>query len=183
MPRNLYLGIVVNLKDCSNNFRITSTAGIKKGDDLALIIFVFFINAVGESISAEWERAGIEDLTIQYYKKDHPKEACHGHIHTTGVRQGESLAFFKSYYVDNSDFLTLSCCDAEKATSLIVKHFRRLGLKIHFGIISAGKAPKTETIFIPDRTKVKRRTARSLHIWLLTSVWNPTSWRDLKSSL
>ena len=48
------MGIVVNLKDCSNNFRITSTAGIKKGDDLALIIFVLFINAVGEFISPKW---------------------------------------------------------------------------------------------------------------------------------
>ena len=59
------------------------------------------------------------------------------------------MALFNSYYVNNSAFLALSRRDAEKATSLIVDHFRRFGLKIHFCIRSAGKASKKEAMFIP----------------------------------
>ena len=86
---------------------------------------------------------------IQYYNQYHLKEARHVHSPTTGVRQGDPLEFFKFYCVNNSTFFTISSHDAEKSTSLIVEHFRQSGLKIHFGIRSAGKASKTEAMIIP----------------------------------
>ena len=85
---------------------------------------------------------------IQYYKQDHPKEVRHDHSLDTSLRQGELLAFFKSYYFNDSVFLTLSRRDVEKATSLIVKHFCRFELKIHFGIRSAGKSSKIEAMCV-----------------------------------
>ena len=141
--RKLYSEIFIEPKGYGKNTSIPSTVSVKQGNNLDPILFFFFINAVGESILPEWEQAGIEAPMIQYYKQDYPKYDHHGHSTTTGVRQGEPLRFFKSYYVKNSDFLTISRRDAEKATSLIVKHFHWLGIKIHFGIRSTGKASKT----------------------------------------
>ena len=145
----LYLDIFIKLKGCGKNIRITSTVCFKHGKNLAPILFVLFINALGESISPEWERAGIEVTMIQYYKQDQPKEARHGHSPATGASQGDPLEFFNSYYVNDSYFLTLSGSAVEKATSLIINHFRRFLLKIHFGIRYYGKAPNTEAMFIP----------------------------------
>ena len=106
--RKPYSDIVLKLKDCDNNVRILSTVAVKQGENLAPIIFVFFIDAVGESILPDWERSGIKAPIIQYYNQYHPKEARHVHSPNTGVRQVEPLAFFKPYCVDNSGLLTLS---------------------------------------------------------------------------
>ena len=52
--RNLYSYIAIELKGCGNNVRIPSTVGVDQGKNITPIIFVFFINNVGESISPEW---------------------------------------------------------------------------------------------------------------------------------
>ena len=70
---NLYSYIDIELKGCGNNVRITLTVGVDQGENLTPIIFVFFINDVGDSISPEWEQAVIKSPMIQYYKQDHPK--------------------------------------------------------------------------------------------------------------
>ena len=49
--RKLYSKIFIKIKGCGKNIRIPSTVAIEQGDNLALILFVFFVNAVGESIS------------------------------------------------------------------------------------------------------------------------------------
>ena len=54
VPRKLYLEISIKLKVCGKNVRIPSTVGIWQGDNLASIIFVLFINAVGGFISPKW---------------------------------------------------------------------------------------------------------------------------------
>ena len=59
------------------------------------------------------------------------------------------MVLFNSHSVDDSAFFPLSRRDAEKATSLIVDHFRRFGLKIHVGIRYSVKASKKEAMFIP----------------------------------
>ena len=86
---------------------------------------------------------------IKYYKQYYLKEALHRKSPTNGVRQGELMAFFGSYYVDDLAFIMLYRRNVEKATSLIAKHFHRFGIKIHFGIKSDCKASKTEAMFIP----------------------------------
>ena len=66
----LYSDIVIKLKGCGKNVSIPSTVSVKQGNNLAPIIFVFFIKSVGESISPEWGQAVIKDPVIQYYKQD-----------------------------------------------------------------------------------------------------------------
>ena len=106
---------------------------------------------------------------IQYYNQYHLKEARHVHSPTTGVRQGDPLEFFKFYCVNNSTFFTISSHDAEKSTSLIVEHFRQSGLKIHFGIRSAGKASKTEAMIIPGLHQGYKKYSE-IHSDLVTDI-------------
>ena len=58
--RKLYTNITVQLKGFGKGFTIPSTVGVKQGDNLAPVLFIFFINAVAESIEPEWKEADIE---------------------------------------------------------------------------------------------------------------------------
>jgi hypothetical protein len=69
-----------------------------------------------------------------------------GTRHTT---KGTKFSFFKSYYVDDTAFLLLSCEELETASKLIVSHFRRVGLTIHTGSRRKGEDSKTEAIHFP----------------------------------
>ena len=95
--------------------------------------------SVRESIERAWRESGIEIPEVSYYGSDSNSEVRHGHSVSSGKKQPK-LAFFKSYYVDDLAFILLSRRDAEIATSLLVKHFNRFGLKVHFGIRSENKS-------------------------------------------
>ena len=48
--RKLYTHITVQLKEFGKGFTVPSTVGVKQGDNLAPVLFIFFINAVADNI-------------------------------------------------------------------------------------------------------------------------------------
>jgi hypothetical protein len=66
-----------------------------------------------------------------------------------GKRQSV-FEFFLSYYVDDAAFILMNREDAETATALIVRHFRKFGLTIHVGNREKGTKSKTEALYVPS---------------------------------
>ena len=148
--RKLYTDITIELKGYGKGFTIPSTVGVKQGDNLAPVLFIFFINAVAESIEPEWEEAGIEvPILSSYSDNDAKQEKRHGHSAMIGKKQ-KVFEFFLSYYVDDAAFILLNREDAETAATLIVRHFRKFGLTIHVGNREKGTKSKTEALYVPS---------------------------------
>lgn len=148
--RKLYTDITIELKSFGKGFTIPSTVGVKQGDNLAPVLFIFFINAVAESIEPEWKEADIEVPWLSsYFNQEAKQEKRHGHSALIGKRTNV-FDFFLSYYVDDAAFILMNRQDAEKAATLIVRHFRKFGLTIHVGNREEGTKSKTEALYVPS---------------------------------
>lgn len=58
--RKLYTDITVQLKGHGKKATIPSSVGVKQGDNLAPVLFVFFINTAAQSIEEEWKAADFD---------------------------------------------------------------------------------------------------------------------------
>ena len=155
--RKLYTEITVQLKGFGEGFSIPSTVGVKQGDNLAPVLFIFFINAVAESIEPEWEEADIEVPWLSsYFSQEAKQEKRHGHSALIGAKQ-DVFSFFLSYYVDDAAFILMNREDAVKAAALIVRHFRKFGLTIHVGNRIEGSPSKTEALYVPSMCRGIKR--------------------------
>ena len=92
---------------------------MKQGDNLAPVLFIFFINAVAESIEPEWKEADIDVPWLSsYFSHEARQEKRHGHSALTGARQ-DVFSLFLSCCVDDAAFILMNREDAEKAATLI----------------------------------------------------------------
>ena len=150
--RKLYTNITVQLKGFGKGFTIPSTVGVKQGDNLAPVLFIFFINA-----EPEWKEADIDVPWLSgYCSHEARQEKCHGHSALIGAKQ-DVFSFFLSYYVDDAAFILMNREDAVKAATLIVRHFRKFGLTIHVGNRVEGSPSKTEALYVPSMCRGIKR--------------------------
>lgn len=83
--RKLYTDMTVQLKGFGEGFTIPSPVGVKQGDNLA-VLFIFFINAVTESIEPEWKEAYIDVPWLSgYFGHEARQEKRHGHSALIGT--------------------------------------------------------------------------------------------------
>ena len=101
-----------------------------------------------ESIEPEWKEADVEVPWLSsYFSHEAKQEKRHGHSLLIGAKQ-DVFSFFLSYYVDDAAFILMNREDAEKAATLIVRHFRKFGLTIHVGNRVEGSPSKTEALYV-----------------------------------
>ena len=109
--RKLYTDVTIELKGLGKGFTTPSTVGVKQGDNLAPALFIFFINAVAESVEPEWEEAGTEVPWLSSYSDNGAKqEKRHGHSAKVGKRQ-KVFDFFLSYYVNDAALTSMKSSD------------------------------------------------------------------------
>ena len=80
--------------------------GVCQSDNMALVIFLFIMNAFAESLEIEWKQKGIPVLAVMTTEDDNMGK---GHIcsHTkamSGSRLLTLLEIFQCLYIDNGTF-------------------------------------------------------------------------------
>eukprot|EP00978_Attheya_sp_CCMP212_P040944 scaffold229102_cov58-Attheya_sp.AAC.1 len=144
----LYKGASVNLKVGTADSRsIPYTVGVKQGNAMAPVLFLFLIQAFAETLEEEWEDADIDIPTFNYHEN---REKPIGRL--VGKRsqsKGSLLLLNNLLYVDDGAFIFTSRPDMEKAASIIFEHFAKLGLIMHIG--TGGKKSKTEAVYYPPK--------------------------------
>jgi hypothetical protein len=144
--KKLYTDVTINLNVGEILEQFLSTSGVKQGDNLAPILFIFVIHAVSNSLDKKWVFKTPEFRWQPDTLAGNPRGQLIG---TKYENIGTIFSFFKSYYVDDTAFILLSRGELIAASKLIVSHFRRFGLTIHTGVKSRNEDSKTEAMHFP----------------------------------
>ena len=129
--KKLYTDVTINLRVGESLEQFLSTSGVKQGDNLAPVLFIFVIHAVSNSLDKKWD---FTTPDLRWYPDTQAGRKQRGQLRETEyVRKGTRFLFCKSYYVDDTVFILFSRGELIAASRLIVSHFQRFGLTIHTG--------------------------------------------------
>jgi len=143
----MYVDSVVRLIIGKIDTSIPFQVGVKQGDSIAPVIFLFIIMAFAETLEKEWIKHGLHRLEFKQHTNSRQSS---GRLtsHPRGTfAHGSLFELFCIFYVDNVAFAFLSRMNTYIGTNLVMRHFCKLGLKTHVG--NTKKGSKTECIFFP----------------------------------
>ena len=151
----MYTDLIVVLKIGKSVEEILQGVGVRQGDNMAPVLFLFLMNAFAESLEAIWESKGLEKVGV-VHASDEDFENGIGNIrrHKKGQFQSsklEELTVFQCLYVDDGAFPFNSREQLALGCEVIYDHFARFGLEMHIGRTVNGKETpsKTECVFFP----------------------------------
>jgi hypothetical protein len=146
--RMLHTDLTVRMTMGEVEMEIPSTVGVKQGDTLAAILFLFVAQASMETLEPVFEAAGIEKLEFQ----TKPDGVIAGR--KSSEKEGVTFQFWASLYADDAGLPFSSRAHLELGARLLKKHLSRFALVMHCGIMnpsdgSVAKKSKTEAVFYP----------------------------------
>ena len=127
------------------------TVGVRQGDNMAPVLFLFLMSAFAETLETEWKKEQIEVCTVRSVVGPSllsGKGKLRGHLrkeYSSSTLTG--IEILQCLYVDDGAFIFTSHADMTKGLTLIYRHFARLGLEMHIG--RGTTASKMECIFFP----------------------------------
>ncbi len=147
----IYKDLVVVLKIEKDVVEMSQSVGVRQGDNMAPILFLFLMSAFAETLESEWKNARIAACTVRSVvgsKLAAGKGRVQGHSPKEYLSpQLTAVEILQWLYVDNGTFIFSSCEDMARGLALIHKHFAQFGLEMHIG--QTGAQSKTECVFFP----------------------------------
>jgi hypothetical protein len=147
--KTIYTDNVCVLKIEKEIVEIPQTVGVRQGDNMAPVLFLFLMTAFAETLESVWREQGIPILRVMTASDDN---MINGKIcsHTPNMFTSKTLTSYEilqCLYVDDGTFPFGSREDLKQGMNLIFHHFSRFGLEMHIGREST--ASKTECVFFP----------------------------------
>ena len=112
---------------------MSQTVGLRQGECMAPVLFLFMVMAFAKTIEREWTRTGLNIITSQQ-RSHSPQDigTLTGHKERT-FPQGNLLTLFCALYVDDGAAPFKDRRQLESVLSLIYNHFVKFGLEMHIG--------------------------------------------------
>ena len=145
--KKLYTDITIDTKVGKTKESFASTSGVKQGDNLAPVLFLFAIQAAIDTMDQHWP---VERPQFAWFGDDEngrPQGVLNPSKTTIKGMDFSLSHFVKSLYADDAAFLFLNRKDIIKGTRFIVETFSKFGLTVHLG--SRGQESKTEAMHFP----------------------------------
>ena len=147
----MYKDLIVVLKIGKSVEEIIQEVGVRQGDNMAPVLFLFLMTAFAETLEVVWRENDINVVTVQSMSET-DFESGKGAIksHTPAQYMSPSLTaqeIFQCLYVDDGAFIFGSRDDLARGLNLVYEHFARFGLEMHIG--RGDSASKTECVFFP----------------------------------
>jgi hypothetical protein len=149
--KTMYTDLKVVLKIDKEIQEIPQSVGVRQGNNMAPVLFLFLMPAAAEAETLEsaWKQAGIEVLTVAH-TPDNKLDTGYVRDHTPHMYNSRKLTAYEIYqllYVDDGAFPFPTRAALIKGLTLIHCHLARFGLKVHIG--QNGDPSKTECKFFP----------------------------------
>jgi hypothetical protein len=147
--QKLYKNVTYHMNVAGMKKSFESTCGVKQGDNLGPILFIFMIQAVSTTLDKKWD---FETPDFRWHgMKTNGRHKWNPNLGkgTSTATEGTPFSFWKSYYVDDAAFLFLNRENIVRASKLIMSHFKRFGLTVHSGSKRDDEPSKTEAMYIP----------------------------------
>jgi hypothetical protein len=157
--RTIYTDNVCVLKIEKETVEIPQTVGVRQGDNMAPVLFLFLMTAFAETLEIVWREQAIPILRVMTTSNDN---MIKGKIcsHTPTMFTSKTLTAYKilqCLYADDGAFPFGSREDLKLGMELVIHHFGRFGLEMHIG---RGASPsKTECVFFPPPNSSNARNA------------------------
>jgi exonuclease III len=149
--KSLHNDLKVNLKLSKNlQLEINYKNGVKQGDNMAPILFLYVIQAMSETLAPILEKNNVLPIDLLHYPLARKDKTQRGML--AGQKSGpratqETLNIIAILFADDGAFLFSSRLDMVIGANLLFKHLKRFGLQMHIG--TDGKPSKTEAMFFP----------------------------------
>ena len=132
--------IIIGNIETSIDFKV----GVKKGESMATVLFLFLIMAFSKILEDKWKDLGL--IKAQFARKDKSPISTRKLVSNQPITftSGTLFDIFCMVYVDDRAFVFEYSTVIKKCTTLLSNHFAHFGLKMHTGI---KKTYKTEYIF------------------------------------
>ena len=132
--QHLHTNVKVKLKVGDADVVFNATIGVKQGDNMAPVLFLFYIQAAIESMDRNWPVPKPEF----YFKAD---SQLTGRPYTA---RGVRFNFWTSLYADDGGFIFRSRADLKSGCRCAYVTLLAFGLRMHV-------AGKTEALYVPAR--------------------------------
>ena len=128
---------------------IPQTVGVRQGDNMAPVLFLFLMTAFAETLELVWKERDIPILRVITTANEHIAE---GKIcsHTPAMFKSKKLTVYEilqCYIRTLAPFSFRTREDLQCGMELIFHHFAKFGLKMHIG--RGASESKTECVFFP----------------------------------
>ena len=144
----MYTNIQIKLKIDDAEAEFTSTSGVKQGDNLAPILFIFAIQAAIDTMHRNWPTT---KPSLEWFPK--AKGSLSRRCDNKN-KFAEPLDLTDAFYADDSAFVFLSLAKVVTGTQFVKDTFQRFGLEVHLGTRNSTPGQKILTL------KHKRCTTR-----------------------
>ncbi|KAL7507621.1 hypothetical protein ACHAXN_005486, partial [Cyclotella atomus] len=129
--KRLYSGLTVVINLDGKKITIPQSSGVRQGDNLSPVLFLFVMSAVVKSLNEEIENTNIEKVVCHKVEEDNI---------TNGILIGQTPSKFSSgttfnileiLYIDDGAFIFNSRRDLIQGLNIIIKQFAKFGLLVH----------------------------------------------------
>ena len=133
--KRIYQDLVVVLKIEKETVELPQSDGVRQGDNMAPVLFLFLMSAFAETLEIEWKAAGINVCTVWLVigcKLALGKGKNRGHLPKEYMlRALTAVEIFQCLYVDDGAFIFSLQANMTWWFALVHKHFGWLGLEMH----------------------------------------------------
>ena len=157
--RCLYKPVHMTFKSGKTKYKFINLVGVKQGDNLAPVLFLFVMQAAMETLDNVWRDHNIITPSFSWQPEAEDEPNVGTLVRQNPKSSGSLFDFWRSLYADDGAFVYTSREDMIRGTSLLHAHFKRFGMLMHTGThataTQSGSKSKTEAMFFPSDSTIK----------------------------